>query len=356
MASLGRWIKRGAAAVATGGLSELGGARTILDATGHPVVDPDQALPGVNDADVVNAARNLPLVGNMLPEEKVDPNSIDTGLGYYDQADQALQDANRGYSIPGVSAQMLYSRALQGADTSHQAGTIRDIDTGGTEALTGSNRLMGRQNDDLSHLRAAAIGEGSSAAQAQYSAALAQGRNQALSLANASRGAGRGAARLQALSNFGANAGANAAGAAALRAQEMNTAQQAYTSALHGIRGQDTALATTRADLALRRAGMVTDRDVAQENARRGAYDSTQAAQRGMLGVAEGAVGQQLGVANGRAGVAGDQLRVAEGRAGAVQSKYDAARAEEERRAKRHAANRQQITDTAVQAKKMGGA
>lgn len=280
----------------------------------------------------VDFARNLPVVGGLIDEEKVDPNSLDTGLGYFGQADDALTKADLNFTRPEKSAQDLYDTARSRADTSYGAGTLGAVD------LSGATRLQGQQDTDLSRLDAAAAGRGPSAAQSQYAAGLSQARTQALALANTSRGSGRGAARLQAVSNFGASAGANAAQAAALRAQEMQGAQSAYSNALAGARTQDQSLATQGAQLRLQR-------DTAQETANRGAYDSTQQAQRGMLDVAGGAVGQQTSVAQGRAGVAGQQVNLATQKANAKQAQYDAARTEEDRRAKRHAANRKEVAD-----------
>jgi len=252
-----------------------------------------------------NIGRNLPIVGDLASDEKVDQNTIDTGLGYYDQ--------------PRANSQQLYDQALARSQASYQAGNIRDIN------LSGADRLVGQQTANLGTLGDAAAGRGPSAAQAQYSAALAQGQNAALGLAASSRGAGRGAARLQALSQFGNQAGVQAQKAAALRAQEQQSAMQAYTAALQGARGQDIGLATDRAQLTL-------NRDVASDNAGRAAFQATQNAQQGWVNAAGSAN-------NTQANVAQDQAR-------SKQAQYDLARAEEERRRRGHAANRQALTST----------
>lgn len=275
--------------------------------------------------------RAVPVIGDFVSDEQVDPDSIDTGYGEYAAPDQALAGAWKQFDAPAQNAQTVYDQALQRAGTSYQAGQLRDVDLGGTEGLAGADRLQGQQTQDLSRLDTAAAGRGPSAAQAQYAAGLEQARGQALALANTSRGAGRGAARLQALSNFGAQAGQNAAQAAALRAQEMQSAQAAYSSALAGARGQDTALADARASAAARGAGLRLQRDVSQEAASRGAFDSTQSAQNAYLNSALGAANSQVANANGVAGLARGYIDIAQGRAQTKQRQYELATGQEQR-------------------------
>jgi hypothetical protein len=150
---------------------------------------------------------------------------------------------------------------------------------------------------NLGSLGNAAAGRGPSAAQAQYAAGLAQAQNAALGLAASSRGAGRGAARLQALSQFGAQAGIQAQQAAALRAQEQQSAMAAYTAALQGARGQDIGLATDRA-------GLVLQRDTAADAANRAAFQATQQAQQGWVNAAGNANSTQADVAGQQADTA----------------------------------------------------
>lgn len=294
------------------------------------------ALVGLADSvgeDLADIGRNLPVVGDLMGEKPVDPASFNTGLGYYGKPDEAFGRASDAYGGAGESAQDLYNRALGRSATEYKSGQLGAVD------LQGADRLVGQQDSNLGRLDQAAAGKGPSAAQSQYNAALGQARGQAMALANTSRGAGRGAARLQALSNFGAQAGVQAETAAALRAQEQMAAQQAYTGALAGARGQDQSLATTGAQLRLQR-------DVGQEAANRGAYDSTQEAQRGMLGVANAALGQRLGAAGGLTNVAQGRTALASGQAGAQQARYELAMGERDRVARRHAANRQGISQT----------
>jgi hypothetical protein len=323
-------IKRVGAAVATGGLSEAGGIRTVTDAAGHPLVNPDKALPTELTPEGAALARKLPVIGGLIPPEQVDPNSIDTGMGYYGDAGNALRSADANFVRPDNNAQTLYNEAMGRSNVGYQAGQLGAVD------LTGADALRGDQTQDLSRLDDAAAGRGPSAAQAQYASALSQAKDQAMALANTSRGAGRGAARLQALSNFGGQAGAQAQNAAALRAQEMQGAQSAYSSALAGARTQDAALATNRAQLGLQH-------DTAQETANRGAFDSTQTAQRGYLDAAAGAVGQQTNVAQGRAGVAGQQMTLADMQAKTKQRQYELAMQKQKTQADRDAASRQEI-------------
>lgn len=326
-----RAVKRIGAAVATGGLSEAGGIRTVTDAAGHPLVNPDNPLPTELTPEGAALARKVPVLGNLVggaPME--DPNKFDTGLGYYGQADDALRRADSNFARPELNAQGVYDQAMGKSNTGYQAGQIGAVD------LTGAGRLQGQQDTDLSRLDAAAAGRGPSAAQAQYASALSQERGQALAIANTSRGAGRGAARLQALSNFGAQAGQQAQNAAALRAQEMQGAQVTYANALAGARNSDINLATQGAQLR-------TTRDTAQETANRGAFDSTQTAQRGYLDAAAGAVGQETNVAQGRAGVAGQQITLADAQAKAKQRQYELAMAKKNAQDQRDAADRTEI-------------
>lgn len=327
-------VKRVGAAVATGGLSEAGGIRTITDAAGHPLVNPDKTLPTELTPEGAALARKLPVIGNLVgPPPMEDPNSFDTGLGYYGAASDALGRADANYARPELDAQQMYADARAKSGVSYGAGTLGAVD------LSGADRLSGAQDTDLSRLNDAAAGRGPSAAQAQYAAAQAQAKQQALSIANTSRGAGRGAARLQALSNFGGTAGVQAQQSAALRAQEMQSAQQAYTGALAGVRGQDTALATSGAQLRLQH-------DTAQEAANRGAFDSTQNAQLGYLNAQGQAIGHETAVAGGRAGVAGQQLSLAQQQALAKQRQYELALRKQQDQAQRDAADRQSLTDT----------
>lgn len=326
--------KRVGAAVATGGLSEAGGIRTVTDVAGHPLVNPDKTLPTELTEEGKALARKLPVIGNLMgPPPMDDPNSIDTGLGYYGQADDSLRRADANFAQPELNAQQLYGDARSRANNSYAAGTLGPVD------LSGADRLSGAQDTDLSRLNDAAAGKGPSAAQAQYASALSQQKQQALAIANTSRGGGRGAARLQALSNFGGMAGQQAQQSAALRAQEMQSAQQAYTGALAGVRGQDTALATTGAQLNLQR-------DTNQENANREAFGATNTAQLGYLGAQNAAVNAGTTVANGRAGVAKTQVELADEQAKAKQKQYELALAKQNAQAGRDAADRQSLTDT----------
>jgi hypothetical protein len=260
-----------------------------------------------------NVARNIPVVGDLLPEEQVDQNSIDTGGAYYDR--------------PASNAQEMYNQALARSQASYQAGPIRDVD------LSGADALRGQQTANLGSLQAASTGQAPSVAQAQYAAALGQQQNAALGVVAGSRGAGRGAGRLQVASQFGAQAGVNAQQQAAAVAQERQNALAQYTAALQGARGQDIGLATDRAQLGI-------SRDVAADAAGRGAFLATNQAQLGYLGAANQAVDQQRATAAGQAG--------------AKQQQYMLARAEEERRAKARAANRQAMTGYVKTAMEMG--
>ena len=259
---------------------------------------------------VKNFGRNLPVIGNAFPDEKVDQNTIDTGSQYYDQ--------------PASNARELYNQALARSQASYQAGNIRDID------LAGANALQGRQTANLDALQGAV--NGPSVAQQQYQAALGQSRNAAMGMVAASRGAGRGAGRLQAASQFGGQAGVQAAQAGALAGQERTNNLAQYTAALQGARGQDIGLATDRA-------GLMLNRDMASDAAGRNAFQATHNVQQGYLGAAGQALGQQAGIAGGQAQTA--------------QAQYTLAREEEDRRRKGHAANRQAITGGVQQGAQM---
>jgi hypothetical protein len=261
-----------------------------------------------------NVARNIPVVGDILPEEQVSPNSIDAGGAYYDR--------------PASNAQEMYNQALARSQASYQAGPIRDVD------LSGADALRGQQTANLGSLQAASTGQAPSVAQAQYAAALGQQQNAALGVVAGSRGAGRGAGRLQVASQFGAQAGVQAQQQAAAVAQERQNALAQYTAALQGARGQDIGLATDRAQLGI-------SRDVAADAAGRGAFQATHAAQLGYLGAANQAVGQQA--------------NVAQGQAGARLSQYELAMGEQARRAKQRHQNRQAIVSAFAPKDEKGG-
>jgi hypothetical protein len=253
---------------------------------------------------LMNFGRNIPVVGELLPDEKIDQNSINTGQQFY--------------SAPAQNAADLYTQAMQGTNASYQAGNIRDVDQG--------NALQGRQVTNLDALQAQAnTAPEQQAAARQYAAMVGQQRNAAMGVAAGSRGAGRGAARLNVASQLGANAGINAQQGAALGMQERAQNLAAYTQAMQGVRGQDQ-----------QQAQLGVQRDVAADTAGRAAFDSTHGARQGYMGAAGTAVGQQANVAQGQAQTA--------------QAQYELARAEEDRRRRAHAANRAAITETASKA------
>lgn len=188
-----------------------------------------------------------------------------------EERQRRLAEDQARYARITEQAQQAWAEAMARANRGYQAG---DMGAAG-------NALRGRQLGSLDALQAAADGRAPSVAGQQYRANLAQAQRQAMGVAAGQRGAGRGAARLQAVSAFGSQAGQQAAQQAAMEAAERQQAAALYAQSLQGARGQDIGLA-----------GM-------QEDANRGAFDSTTSAQLGAIQTALGGGQLGLGAANG---------------------------------------------------------
>jgi hypothetical protein len=132
------------------------------------------------------------------------------------------------------------------------------IDTGRADAL------RGQVTSNLDRLERAASGAAPSAAEGTLKAGLAASAQQALGTAAAARGSERAGARRQAIQAIGEGGFKAAQSAAALRASEMADARNALTGALTSARGQDTATATDQAHLDAASASLQAQIDAAR--------------------------------------------------------------------------------------------
>jgi hypothetical protein len=164
----------------------------------------------------------------------------------------ALQDPNSGSSLAyewggrrgGAQADVDRARGLAGR-VDGRAPVQAD--------MANSMQSRGSQLDALGMYRSAALGQGPSAAQAQFQQGLDRSMQGNLAMANSARGGSLALAqgRLSAMTNNSGMLASSAAQAAQLRAQEQQAGMAGYAGLGSSIRTQDTGEAMGNANLAL---------------------------------------------------------------------------------------------------------
>jgi hypothetical protein len=307
------YVKRGALAVGTGGLSEVPGAKDVLQniGTATGLISPsdnvdetailksteEQAAEiyrrSLEEQDRVNALQ-LPTSIAGAGRTAVDTGQYfepGTARGYTAANIADTRDVQMAPVDTRIDAPQIGPAALQGA-----------VGVGATQIDPLANQLRGEQ------LKAArAIAEGPGAASSQFKAALDATTAQQMGLAAGARGADRAEARREAILAIGQQGIGAASQAAAAAAQEEMAKRVAASQALTGIRATDTQTSLAQAQLDSERQQLQARLDAARlAGDQQAVNEITQAQAQLGLRARESTVGYGLDAAKTRAAVAGD--------------------------------------------------